>query len=813
MRLLPEDFLNQLASDYELSPEQKEVFVQRFSSKGNELDAAEFLYISPEASRTRMTWVYKKFSIGGKGPNKARRLHDWLIREYEKAHSSTIDETLNTDKDIDSLVQEIRKKVKSSIQERCGKMRVLDMEQPVGLGDIYTDVNILEKVTGRRRLGIAELLQICEPENFDRFGLSKVEKRVPGLKAVEQHQKLMVLGKPGAGKTTFLKYLAIQCIVGKFQAQRVPIFITLKQFAENKEQPELGGFIIQQLAKDKVAESQISELLNSGRALVLLDGLDEVGEEDISRVLKQLKEFSEHYHQNPFVITCRIAAREYTFEQFAEVEVADFDDQQIADFSNKWFQIKDLKKAKKFIQKLQKDKPIRELGTNPLLLTLLCLVFEESADFPSNRSQLYKEGLDILLKKWDAKRNIEREQVYKKLSLQRKEDLLSQIALTTFEEGNYFFKQQEVEKHIVNYIRNIPNASTDLEELQLDSEAVLKSIEAQHGLLVERAKSIYSFSHLTFQEYFTAKEIVESPASKALEKLEILSSNITEKRWREVFLLAIGMLPNAGDLLELMKKKTDALVASDEKIQQFLSWLNQKSLSVKAAYKPAAVRAFYIVRALNRNLDRNLDLNLARDLDRVLARDFARDLDRVLAHAFNLALDRVLDRNLALDLALDDALDEALDSALNRVLDHNSTLDFAINSALDSALNSTLDLDHALKVELQHSLQELKAQLPNLNNSKESNRRYTLWWRVNSQNWIKRLNTVMIEQRNIGHDWQFSQPHLELFSQYFYANRLLVDCLNSDCYVSREVRQEIENSLLLPMAEIENLSSNQFVGS
>ena len=54
--------------------------------------------------------------------------------------------------------------------------------------------------------------------------------------------------------------------------------------------------------------------------------------------------------------------------------------------------------------------PIQELATNPLLLTLLCLMFEESADFPSNRSELYKEGLNVLLRKWDAKRSIEREQ-------------------------------------------------------------------------------------------------------------------------------------------------------------------------------------------------------------------------------------------------------------------------------------------------------------------------------------------------------------------------------------------------------------------
>ncbi|MDJ0556595.1 MAG: hypothetical protein QNJ68_19580 [Microcoleaceae cyanobacterium MO_207.B10] len=60
-----------------------------------------------------------------------------------------------------------------------------------------------------------------------------------------------------------------------------------------------------------------------------------------------------------------------------------------------------------------------ELATNPLLLTLLCLAFEESGNFPANLSELYKKGLDALLKKWDAKRGIQRHQVYHKLSPQR----------------------------------------------------------------------------------------------------------------------------------------------------------------------------------------------------------------------------------------------------------------------------------------------------------------------------------------------------------------------------------------------------------
>jgi Rps23 Pro-64 3,4-dihydroxylase Tpa1-like proline 4-hydroxylase len=65
----------------------------------------------------------------------------------------------------------------------------------------------------------------------------------------------------------------------------------------------------------------------------------------------------------------------------------------------------------------------------------------------------------------------------------------------------------------------------------------------------------------------------------------------------------------------------------------------------------------------------------------------------------------------------------------------------------------------------------------------------------------------MIAHRNIGHDWQFTDNQKALLQQYYDANLLLIECLNSDCYVSRSVREEIEATLLLPMAEIEKLRS------
>ena len=692
--------------------------------------------------------------------------------------SESIQEDQNKSSETNVLVQEIREKLKPIVHQKCGTMRVLDMEQPIeltGERGIYTNVNILERVTGRRRLEIAEILQNCGVEEFERAGLSRVaEKRVPGLEAVEQHRKLMVLGKPGAGKSTFLKYLAMQCIEGNFQADRIPVFITLKDFAEIEGNPDLFTHI-RQLVELPTSDT-LQKILQQGQLLVLLDGLDEVREEDTKRVLRQILEFSDQFHLNQFVITCRIAAKEYTFERFTEVEVADFEKDQIAIFAQNWFRRSDPVKAERFIQTLEENKPIQELASSPLLLTLLCLVFGESADFPANRSELYKEGLDVLLKKWDGKRNIQREQLYKNLSLKRKEDLLSQIALTTFEQKEYFFKQKTLEAYISDFIRNLPNVDSDPEILRIDSEAVLKSIESQHGLLVERARGVYSFSHLMFQEYFAARKIIAGSA------YEDLVTHLTEKRWREIFLLTVSMMRNADDLLILIKQEIDKLINRDQQLQKLLIWVAQKSKSAKAPYKPAAIRAFYLAIALALNLERDrelaLSLDLAVSLDPIFPSPLAADsqqTDHVLGLGLN--LDYILARNL--DLA----------RAHYLALDVDFNVDFELDIALDLAQDANL----------QHELRDLMSKLLSVGDDRMAQANW--WLSKGGREWTEQLRDVIIEHRNIGHDWQFGEEQQQLLQQYYDANKLLVDCLNSDCYVSREVRQEIEDTLLLPMSE------------
>jgi predicted NACHT family NTPase len=690
------------------------------------------------------------------------------------------------DAELNALVLEVRRKVSASIQKRCGTMRVLDMTRPITIDSIYTSVNILEKISRNQRRSVEELLEGYEFENFDRFFLGKVKKeRIPALEAVERHDKLMILGKPGAGKTTFLKWLALQCNEGKVHVDRVPFFIRLEEFAGTEGQPDLFGFIVKQLMEYGVdnGEKVGARILEAGRAIVLLDGLDEVKVQDHDRVFKTIRQTEENFYASQFVITCRIAAKEYIFDQFTEVEVADFNNDQIAEFARKWFQHKDPIKAEKLPTELQHFPRLQELATNPLLLTLLCFVFEEKGRFSANRSEFYEESLDLLLGKWDNMQTIKGEEIYRQLSIKRKEDLLSRVAFSTFKSNDYFFKQKIIEGQIQKYIQNLPNASTETEILELDSEAVLNSIVAHHGLLVERARGIYSFSHLTFQEYFTARWFKE----KADGDFGELIGRITDSRWREVFLLTVEMLENPDKLLQWMKQEIDNCFSQDQDLQRLLDWAEKKSCSTKNHYKPAAVRAYYL------ELDTAITSALGIDMDRNLAfiLDVAKELDSALAEDVNSALAK--DLNSDLDIARVSAQAYTLHLLTDYPFDHDFSNDddFSDNHAsFICALDCAIDTE---SIDLKKSLQQLKDQLPDLSSTKPND--FANWWIVNHWVWHEQLDNIMQEHCNIGH---FLCKKAKNFQKYYEANKLLLDCLNTDCSVSPEIRAEIESTLLLP---------------
>ena len=169
------------------------------------------------------------------------------------------------------------------------------------------------------------------------------------------------------------------------------------------------------------------------------------------------------------------------------------------------------------------------MANTPLLFGLICLVFDETLAFPPRMVDLYKESLDVLLKKWDSSRGIRRDEGYRKLSHRRKGQMLAHLAAQNFEEGTYFIPEDVLVSQIVQFLQTLP--AVDIDEVP-EGDVVLNAIEAQHGILAERAQGIYSFSHLTFQEYFTARYMVDNRR-----EAELIDKHLTDERWREVFLL------------------------------------------------------------------------------------------------------------------------------------------------------------------------------------------------------------------------------------------------------------------------------------
>ena len=240
-----------------------------------------------------------------------------------------------------------------------------------------------------------------------------------------------------------------------------------------------------------------------------------------------------------------------------------------------------------------------------------------------------------------------------------------------------------------------------------------------------------------------------------------------------------------------MKQKSDFVMENDQKLQAFLAWLQQKSLTVNLSCKQAAIRAFYLTLSVNNMFDifGNSIINTKIQF----------------AWLPNLDKNLVIDNELYLDSDSELYIDYNLSIALNSTITYSDgKYDYThqeIISEIDECLIFRIPLKLPYNYEFLRSLQHIKNQLPS--NEEENSELFDNWWIDNGMAWGEQLRNILIQYRNIGHDWEFNEEQTEKIKTYFNTIDLILDCMNSGCYVSREVREYIEETLLLPIEEIE----------
>ena len=706
-------------------------------------------------------------------------------------------------------------------EKRHGQIKIMPglMKEPLPLESIYTAVKLLDDRSLRYFASPDDLEQAYREAGRRGLQVSS-DERLDGMAIANQKQYLMVLGSPGVGKSTFLRKLGLEALkrAGQIQRQCVPVFIELKEFKE--ETLDLKGAIAQEFETCgfPAAAEFTAKMLDQGKLLVLLDGLDEVPTRDFNRAISHIEDFVDQYDNNAFVSSCRIAAYKASFQRFTDVTIAEFDDEQIEQFIQLWFNSELDQQAgiaQKYWKLLQQDnnKATKELAQTPLLLTFLCLVYDRRQTLPNARSTLYDKALDILLSEWAAQKRLEHDPIYEGFHPGLEKLLLSEIAHDSFEQDQLFFPKDDIISCVTEFLTDTLDAPKGL-----DGEKVLTAIEKQQGILVERATDTYSFSHLTLQEYLTALYIVKHQLVDNL-----VAEHLTDAHWREIFLLVAGLMEErVHQLLIAIEQQARTYVAKHPKVCALINWADSVINKSSEKYKPIAKRATALAIASTLSFARDSDSGRTCASASASASTFSRSLDIFR----DSAVASIRASHIACNIACDIAIARCIKSVRLNAKDRSNAMEFIlanhflqkeraslrkhfrkIASTFPSTFIRELDIARnrdsdrcrffSTLIEAQfftlEKLGQSLTQLSHLEQSIPSEGSSSEQWRQ----WVNQLESTWLEALELDKEAiTFSREEAEALRDYLYANELLIRCKESAVRVSKKAWEDLEARLL-----------------
>lgn len=410
------------------------------------------------------------------------------------------------------------------------------------------------------------------------------------IKLLQEHSGLVVLGDPGAGKSTLLRFLAATLAAGQGERVgmpgRIPILMPMRAYAQalvHSEQTPLEfvqTYYSQQAGYELPLKEIFQAILKRGNALILWDGLDEVADPiDRRRVVDRVRKFF-HWNQregNRFVITSRIIGYEEAplhAVGLMTCVLSDFTARDIEDFVAHWTeavarQSKQpadiaLRTARHeeadILIALRCDPGIRQLGANPLLLTLMVALRHRQGTAQAQRAQIYDQLVQTLLHQWNLSRSMDAVDT-PSMDMRHTLLLLSELALWVQQhyQQSGLIQAEQARRRLIELCmaRHLANPEQEADRL-------LKHARDYAGILVDLGPNQYGFIHRTFQEYLAAYAIASIATTDVAAACQLLVPHLTDPAWHEVILLSLGCLGvikqspvEASDLIECLLASMD----------------------------------------------------------------------------------------------------------------------------------------------------------------------------------------------------------------------------------------------------------------
>ena len=406
-------------------------------------------------------------------------------------------------------------------------------------------------------------------------GLEDKPTQVDWAEAKQQHQRIMVLADPGMGKSTLLKMEAgfiaqeernnLDNNLTDVEDVTLPLLIRLSELAEATKELETEVIeAIPKLIKRKCKNFEeikfvLEDKLQKGQCILLLDALDEVPNEQRNRLSEKLNNFLDH-HPCQIICSSRIVGYGGGFlDGDKDVEIVPFSQKQTEQYIETWFRnaagfISDeTVSASELIQELRNKPQVGGLAQNPLLLSLICSLYQEKGlILPARRCQVYEKAVDYMLGKWSKNRNPELDESW----VDAKAELLEELAYQFSCDGRDVFTLRELRHKIDKYLGS-ENVSSDFRDKT--ASRLITELSEQDGILqkLSREGDKYLFLHRTFQEYFTASYLQRNRDCIALAR-----EHFWEYDWHETLGLLAGLMDNPILLIRAISDEKDDIFST-----------------------------------------------------------------------------------------------------------------------------------------------------------------------------------------------------------------------------------------------------------